>query len=502
MKQNKLWNVVTVLIWLVQLAVELTTAAIVWRLNMIPDKYMLVLLALLAVLAVLPALLLFVGKKGNGYGRKTGGAVLSLVVVLLCAFIATVAADIHDTIHSVANKPTNSEGVTMAIYVLQEDPAQNLTDAADYIFGYLENYEEARTEQVLASVTDKLGREVRTQGFASAQDLVEGLYQGRVGAVILNSGTISILADQEGYGDVSSRIRVLSQVVTLLPEDTAKDPEATVDVGPRDLTNTPFVLYLSGSDTRSSYLETAHSDVNILMVVNPNTKQILLVNTPRDYYVGNPAGNGKMDKLTHCGWWGPSCSMQALSELYGVDVIRYGRINFRGFETFIDAIGGITIYSDVAFRTTHGGVFIQQGENYLDGEAALAFARERYHLAGGDNDRGRNHMKVITAVINKMTSGTTIISSYTSILESLTNMLDTDLTADEMSSLVKMQLDDMATWDILSFAVTGTGGSDYTYSAPGQKLYVTYQDPESVARASQLMQRVLNGEKLTQEDVV
>ena len=192
--------------------------------------------------------------------------------------------------------------------------------------------------------------------------------------------------------------------------------------------------------------------------------------------------------------------MEALAKLYDVEVDYYAQINFTGFETLIDAIGGVTVYSDVAFNTADK-YHINAGENHLDGKQALSFARERKRLAGGDNARGQNQMKVIKAVIAKMTSGTTIISNYSEIMASLEGMFATSLPMNEISSLVKMQLGDMAQWNVQSFAVTGYNGSDYTYSAPGSKLYVMYPNEQDVAKAQGLIDTIFADGILTEADI-
>jgi len=332
----------------------------------------------------------------------------------------------------------------------------------------------------------------------------------------LNTAFVAIVEDEDDFSDFSEKTRLLTEVkveekiVETVPPETPKVPEdpdnqAQIPGQPElpdlitDITNAPFVMYISGSDTRSNKLSVnTRSDVNILAVVNPVTKQVLLVNTPRDAYVPNPAGKGALDKLTHCGIYGMDNSRKALADLYGVDINYMAKINFTGFETLIDAIGGVTVYSDASF--TADGVSIVKGENYLDGREALVFARVRKLLAGGDNDRGKNQMKVVSAVIKKVTSGTTILTNYSAILNSLQGMFVTNVDVSDMSKLVKMQLDDMASWDIRSYALTGKGGSAITYSWAGKYLYVMYPNESSLERACGLIDRVMSGEKLTDAD--
>ena len=247
-------------------------------------------------------------------------------------------------------------------------------------------------------------------------------------------------------------------------------------------------------------LSSGRSDVNILAAVNPLTKQILLVNTPRDYYIWNTAGGGARDKLTHCGLYGIDCSMSTLGNLYDQEVEYYVQVNFTGFKKLIDAMGGITVYSDYAF-TAITRTYISAGENNLTGQQALDFARERYTLQGGDNERGRHQMQVIEAVIKKATSGTTILSNYSDIIASVEGMFTMNVPQDLIGAMMKMQLSDMAQWNIVTYSATGYDSTENCYSLPGLDLYVIIPNESSVAKASRLIDMVFAGEILTEEIV-
>ena len=262
----------------------------------------------------------------------------------------------------------------------------------------------------------------------------------------------------------------------------------------------PFIVYVSGSDTRSTTVKGGRSDVNILAVVNPMTKQVLLVNTPRDYYIKNSAGNWAYDKLTHCGIYGTSCSMKSLGKLYDQKVDYYVRINFTGFRKLINAIGGIEVYSDKSFKAM-GRTEIVKGMNTLTGGQALDFARDRKSHSDGDNARGRNQMQVIKAVIKKATSGTTIIANYTDIMASMEGMFKMSVPTELISTVMKMQLSDMAQWNVVTYAATGYNDGAICYSMPSMKLSVVQPYQSSVKKATTLMDMVLAGEILTEEVV-
>ena len=268
------------------------------------------------------------------------------------------------------------------------------------------------------------------------------------------------------------------------------------------ITKEPFVVYLSGVDNRGELTENARSDVNILAVVNPVTKQAALINTPRDYYV-DLAGTESKDKLTHAGLYGVETSMATLGNLYGVDVDHYIRINFAGFISIVDAIGGVDVYSDQAFTSVgspgyYDPTTFAEGWNHLDGKSALAFARERHAFKTGDIQRGINQMKVIDAMANKLKSPT-LLMSFSKLMDAAADCFVTSFSQEQISALVRMQLGDLASWDIQSYTVTGSGAkSSKCYSAKGQSLYVMKPDENSVNEAKALIAAVLGGEdKLT-----
>ena len=264
------------------------------------------------------------------------------------------------------------------------------------------------------------------------------------------------------------------------------------------ITKEPFVLYLSGVDTRGDLTEKARSDVNIIAAVNPVTKQVVLINTPRDYYV-DLAGTNSKDKLTHAGLYGVQTSMDTLGNLYGVNVEHYIRINFAGFIDIVDALGGVDVYSDQAFTSVGSPGYYDpttfvEGWNHLDGKAALAFARERHAFKTGDVQRGINQMKVIDAMLNKIKSPA-LLMGFSKIMDAAADCFVTSFSQDQISALVRMQLSDFAEWNIERYTVTGTSGSSTKcYSAKGQKLYVMKPDEASVAKAKEMIAAVMGGE--------
>lgn len=522
MKRKILWNIVFTLLMLLVVAAEAMCVLAVIQLNMLPTAYLIAIIALLGLFSLAVALLLFrSGKRGSGKGRRIIGCVLAVMLVCGCTVITTVATDVVKTL--VATSQETPEIPTREIYVLAQSEAQDLADTRGFTFGYVKNFDEACTQQVLDALQADSQTPLATAGYTNLFAMANALLDDQIDAMILNGGYIDILEETEGFETFSEKVRILTQIqveeqsesLELIPEETVSDqpeategteateetiPEETMDDTPDVSQLKPFIVYVSGSDSRSQMLSSGRSDVNILAAVNPLTKQVLLVNTPRDYYVRNSSGGGARDKLTHCGLYGVNCSMKTLGNLYDETVEYYVQINFTGFKKLIDAMGGITVYSDYAF-TAITRTYISQGENNLTGQQALDFARERYTLQGGDNERGRHQMQVIEAVIKKATNGTTIISNYSDIMASIEGMFTMNIPQEMIGNLMKMQLSDMAQWNVVSYSATGTNASEECYSLPGMKLSVIQPSEASVSKATRLIDMVFAGELLTEEVV-
>ena len=255
-----------------------------------------------------------------------------------------------------------------------------------------------------------------------------------------------------------------------------------------------FNIYISGIDTYGSISTVSRSDVNIIMTVNMNTHKILLTTTPRDAYVKIPDGGAdQYDKLTHAGIYGVETSEKTLENLYGIKIDYYARINFTSFLKLIDQLGGVTVHNDQAFTSLHGKFDFPVGDIQMNSEQALGFVRERYSLDGGDNDRGKNQEKVISAIVNKLASLNSV-SNFTSIVNNLQTLFKTNSQSlDTINALANTQLDSGSKFTVTSQAVTGTGstGQLTSYAMPNSSLYMMKLDDSSVESASQAIKNLM-----------
>ncbi len=273
-------------------------------------------------------------------------------------------------------------------------------------------------------------------------------------------------------------------------EENVENEEVTLEEDSSVKELGTFIMYFSGIDVWGWTDTQSRSDVNIIAAVNTNTRHIQLINTPRDYYVEMPISEGARDKLTHAGLYGVENSIGTLNMLYGIEIDYYLRMNFSGFEKIIDTLGGVDVYSEYDF-TVDPIKHYTEGYNHLTGLEALAFVRERHAFASGDNQRGRNQMAMVQAMVNKVCSPEFLLN-YPTIKEELVDMYRTNMPEEVLLQLIANQTLDDTEWTVDTYSVSGSGGKETTYSTPNSTSYVMIPNEEDIAEAKSLIDEVLN----------
>ena len=443
------------------LVIDIVFIAMLWSTKLLPIRYM----SLIALLLLSACVICF----GMQFAKKSfiniAGSVISILMSIVLVVGSIYVAKADKLMKDVGGAEYKTDN--MVVVVLKDDKAENLLDAEDYRFGMQTSIDQDNNALMLADVQEKIGKEIKLVEYETVLELAEALLEGRIKAAVYNDAFTALMDESiEGYSD---EVKVIYHYGIDTPIELEEEVE---------LTET-FHIYISGIDVEGDISTTSRSDVNILMTINPKTHQILLTNTPRDYYVTLPGISGdQKDKLTHAGIYGVDVSMNTLEELYGIDISYYAKVNFTSLITIIDALGGVNVYSEQAFST--GGYNFVQGMNYMNGEQALAFSRERYSFEDGDNQRGRNQQAVLKAIIEKAMSPA-ILTNANKILASVADSVETNMTQDEMAEFISMQLESGAGWAIESVAATGTGDNLACYSSGSQPLYVMIPDENSVA---------------------
>ena len=370
----------------------------------------------------------------------------------------------------------------MTVYVRKDDPALSLKDTLTYKYGSLESADGNVNELCVKEIEARTGGKISPKDYGTPIKLIDSLLEKETDAIILNAAYIDVISEAEGYENIAERIRELDRIiidVDIISEKPAKEPQKTSNA---------FTVFISGIDSRTGLITRSRSDVNIIAAINPDTRRILLVSTPRDYFVPLSISNGVRDKLTHAGIYGVRVSMDTLSMLYDIPIDYYFRLDFTGFKNIIDNLGGVTVYSDYEFDSVY---HFEKGENLLDGEKALCFVRERHSFASGDHQRGKNQMALISAVIKKAQSKE-VLTNYIPLMKSIEGSFETSVPYDMVASLVRTALKADSGWNTETYSVSGKGDSQVTWSQ-GVRAYVIWPDQDKVNTAKELLTDVISG---------
>ena len=444
--------------------------------NILAFRHVNVIYTAVLVVVFLVCLLLTLFKKGKHL--VTVLLVLFSIVVGVSLFAFKSLVDVAGNI----NKTASYSEIEMKVVVPANSSISDVSELTNVQAP--SSADESNINALIANIKSEKGVELTVDPVDSYQSAYENLINGSSQAMVLNSSYSSLL--ELSYNDYESNLKTIyTYKIKKAIEDTAKTTDKNV-----------FNIYISGIDTSGAVSTVSRSDVNLILTVNMNTHKILMTTTPRDSYVRIPDGGAdQYDKLTHAGIYGIETSVKTLENLYDIPINYYARLNFTSFVKLINALGGVTVYNDQAFTSLYGNYNFGVGNiNLTSGEEALGFVRERYSLEHGDYDRGNNQLKVIQAIVEKLTSFQSV-SNYSDVISTLQDSIQTNMPLNTMMSLVNEQLDSGKTFIFSSQEVTGTGstGQLTSYAMPNASLYMIQLDDASVAKASQAIKNVMEG---------
>lgn len=373
---------------------------------------------------------------------------------------------------------------TMVVLVRADSDMNSINDVKGKVLAPTE-LDKENIDKLVKEVEEKANVKLNIQDTKSYLQAYEDLISGKSQVMVLNAAHGDLIAN--AYPDYLDKVKKIYEYKII---EEVKEEKKDKEVTGKD----SFNIYVSGIDTYGPITTVSRSDVNVLITVNKKTHKIVLTTTPRDAYVKIAGGgNNQYDKLTHSGIYGVKASVKTLENLYGINIEHYARVNFTTFMKLIDLVGGIDVYNDQDFVSRIGNYHFPVGTVHLNSEKALGFVRERYNLADGDRDRGKNHEKVIAAIIKKMTSKTAL-NNFSSILDELSSSVQTDMPVSEIMELVNQQIDSGEDFKIESQALNGVGKTGLpSYAMPGYKLYMMEVDKQSLENCKSKIQSVLQG---------
>ena len=480
-KKLRIITIFLVLISFILLLMSVLNTYLILKYDVLPFKYLIVYIILVIIFPVLLVMSNF--KKKNKRKKKLKIFTIFIEIIYIIALAAAFfyLSKTFSFLDSFASK-IGYDIKNYYVVTLESNKLDNIEDAKDISMGFVKDQD--NFNKALDMVEKKV--KPKYKEYKNHDELFKDLYDKKVETVLL----------LDSYYDLFHENETEENATKIIYKFSIKEKVEVESIN-SNVSKEPFNIYISGMDDYGKISERSRSDVNIIVSINPVSNEILLINVPRDYYVTLPTYNQK-DKLTHAGIYGVKESVGALEKLLDIKIDYYFKVNYSALIQLIDAIDGVNVYSEYDFKTLGTGhnYHFNKGYNFVDGEHALEFARTREAFTFGDRVRGENQQRLIKAIVEKVTGSTVLLRKYGTILNSLNGTFLTNISTDEITDLVKLQLDKMPKWNITSISLNGSDGHEYVYSYSGQPLYVMIPDEKTVSNAKELLQKLKNGEKI------
>ena len=460
------------------------------KINVLPTKLLFLMTILFVLLDAIFILLLC------HYTKRIVSKIICILITLvlvlgscLDGFYISKTGSLLTSITNVTKHAKN----TVSVVVKQSSDIKNKSQLNGVSVGILRNIGAQGSKKALKELSNE-GIVLEQKGYDSLSALLEGFYNGEVDSIIINESSRSQILDMESYADFDNNTRVVYQT-SYKVENTDKAKSVT------DITSKPFNVLISGSDTRGGFDENGRSDVIMVATVNPKTHTILLTSVPRDFYVttacdaGDGCMQGALDKITHTGIHGTNTTKRTVEQLLGIEINYTFKVGFDTVTDLVDAVGGIDVNVEPGYECDNflhaPGLSVHAGVNHLNGEQALGYARERYAYSEGDRQRTKNQQQVLMGIVDKITSPA-IVTNYASIMDAMSNTFSTTMSSDEISDLIKYQINNNPKWKMEQYMVNGTGDT-LMCAELGDAASVMVPDQSTVKTAKDKINAVLAG---------
>ena len=489
-KQNKVGKVFGVIFSIVMIAATMYLLFNIIKLNVLPTKLLFLITIVFVLLDLIFILLLCFATKG--VVSKIICIIFALAISLGSCLGGYYMSKTGGLLSSMTNVAKHSKN-TISVVVKESSDMKKKADLAGHSVGTLANINTQGSKKILKELTNS-GISMEQKEFGSLTEMLESFYNGEVDSIVISESSRSQITDMEAYANFDNNTRVVYQT-SYKVENTDKAKAVS------NITNTPFNVLISGSDTRGGFDENGRSDVIMVATVNPKTGTILLTSVPRDFYVttacdaGDGCQQGALDKITHTGIHGTNTTKRTVEQLLGIEINYTFKVGFDTVTDIVDAVGGIDVNVEPGYECSNflhaPGLSVHAGINHLNGEQALGYARERYAYSEGDRQRTKNQQQVLMGIVDKITSPA-IVTNYASIMDSMSDTFSTTMSSQEISDLIKYQLNSNPKWKMEQYMVNGTGDT-LMCAELGNAAYVMVPDQSTVTTAKNKINAVLAG---------
>ena len=485
-EQNKVLRGIGILLSILLVVASFYLLYQLIKINVLPTKLLFLITIIFVLLDAIFALLLCY------YTRAIVSKIICVVIALVLIFGSCMGGYYISKTGSLLTNITNvtkHAKNTVSVVVKQSSDIKNKSQLNGLSVGTLRTIGTQGSSKALTELS-KDGIVMNQSEYDSLSAMLEAFYNGEVDSIIINESSRSQILDMKSYADFDNNTRVVYQT-SYKVENTDKANAVT------DITSKPFNVLISGSDTRGGFDENGRSDVIMVATINPKTSTILLTSVPRDFYVTTACDvadgciQGALDKITHTGIHGTNTTKRTVEQLLGIEINYTFKVGFDTVTDLVDALGGVDVTVAPGYAYSNSAITIHEGVNHLNGTQALEYARERYAYTEGDRQRTKNQQQVLMGIVNEATKPS-VITKYASIMDAMANTFSTTMSNEEISDLIKYQINNNPKWKMEQYMVDGTGDT-LMCAELGDAAYVMVPDQSTVKMAKDKINAVLAG---------
>lgn len=384
--------------------------------------------------------------------KKTKTIIITIISIIISAVIIAIGYNIKKIYNAIANISATSQTYSSSIVTRIDSEINDINDITDEKIGILSDKESIDGYQIPQEIIKENNLNNELIEYNNYLDMINALLDEKINAIFLPTNYSILFANIQGLEKLKEQTKII------YTKDKNIKVQKTLNTKNLD---EPFTILLMGVDSENEEIKGSsfNGDSLVLITFNPKTLNATMLSIPRDTYTPITCFAGqKKNKITHAAWYGESCMMSTIENMFDIDIDYYVKINFAGVVKIVDTLGGIDVDVPYSFceqnskrEFGNSTVYVREGLQTLNGEQALALARNRHpwteycswewtNYNSNDFVRGQNQQLVIQGMLNKIKNINSVDTFY-EMLNNISNSMETNMTTENILSFYNIAKD-------------------------------------------------------------
>lgn len=384
--------------------------------------------------------------------KKLKTIIITIISIIIAAVMIIIGYNINKIYNAIANISTTSQTYSSSIVTRIDSEINDINDLEEEKIGILSDKESIDGYQIPQEIIKDNNLNNELVEYNNYLDMINALLDEKINAIFLPTNYSILFANIQGLEKLKEQTKIIY----------TKDKNIKVQktLNSKNL-DEPFTILLMGVDSENEEIKGSsfNGDSLVLITFNPKTLDATMLSIPRDTYVPITCFAGqKKNKITHAAWYGESCMMSTIENMFDINIDYYIKINFAGVVKIVDTLGGIDVNVPYSFceqnskrEFGNSTVYVREGLQTLNGEQALALARNRHpwteycswewtNYNSNDFVRGQNQQLVIQGMLNKIKNINSVDTFY-DMLNNISMSMETNMSTENILSFYNIAKD-------------------------------------------------------------